>query len=436
MTDTIKLGTGTSSGNSPRRVLLSSFLGSTIEFYDFLLYASAASLVFGPVFFSNLNPVAATIASYATFATGYLARPLGGILFGHFGDRVGRKRMLVLSMYLMGISSTLIGVIPPSAWIGSWAAVLLVCLRLVQGIAVGGEWGGATLMALEHSDSKRRGFSASFTQAGAPAGVAVATLMLGLFAGLPEDQFLSWGWRIPFLFSAALLVLGLWVRLQISESPLFEAAMKAGGEKRRRTPLAEVLAAPKPLIFAVLSTVGNFILTTSISVYGVSYAAQHGSNSQTALFALSISNVVMIVMALLMGRLSDSLGRKPVMITGFVLLGLYMYPFFGWIGSGDSSLIVAAFVGANILQSLIYGPMAAYISEQFGTTSRYTGASLGYQGASLIGSGLTPLLLTSVYAATSENILSVLVITSVAAITSAVFLAWGDEPRDRNLQDL
>jgi MFS family permease len=251
---------------------------------------------------------------------------------------------------------------------------------------------------------------------------------------LPEDQFLSWGWRIPFLFSAALLVLGIWVRLQVTESPIFEAAVKADGKKKRRTPLAEVLSAPKALVFAVLSTVGNFILTTAISVYGVSYASQHGITSQTALFALSISNVVMIVMALLMGRLSDAVGRRPVMISGFVLLGLYMYPFFAWIGSGDSAKIIAAFVVANVLQSLIYGPMAAYISEQFRTTSRYTGASLGYQGASLIGSGLTPLLLTWVYAMTSENVLSVVVVTSIAAITSGVFIALNDEPRDRILQ--
>ena len=205
-----------------RRVLFSSFLGSTVEFYDFLLYGTAAALVFGDLFFSNLTPAVATIASFGTLAAGYLARPVGGILFGHFGDRIGRKSMLVMTMTLMGVASFLIGLLPTYATIGWVAPVLLVLLRLVQGIAVGGEWGGAALMALEHASEKRRGFAGSFANMGAPAGAVLSTVVLAIVTQLPEEDFLSWGWRIPFLLSAVLVAVGLYVRLKVTESPLFE----------------------------------------------------------------------------------------------------------------------------------------------------------------------------------------------------------------------
>src|SRR5690625_617189 len=201
-----------------RRVILSSYLGSSIEFYDFLLYASASALVFPTVFFNDLDPLAGTIASYGTFAAGYLARPLGGAIFGHFGDKLGRKKRLVLSMFIMGIASTLIGLVPCSATIGSWGAIILVGLRMCQGIAVGGEWGGAALMALEHSEKGRRGFAASFTNAGAPTGAALGTFVLGAFAAvLPQEDFMAWGWRIPFLMSFVLLIIGMIVRSRRSE---------------------------------------------------------------------------------------------------------------------------------------------------------------------------------------------------------------------------
>ena len=205
-----------------RRVLFSSFLGSAVEFYDFLLYGTAAALVFGQLFFANLTPVLATIASFATLAVGYLVRPLGGVIFGHFGDRIGRKSMLVLTMSIMGAASFAIGLLPTYATIGWVAPLLLILLRLVQGFAVGGEWGGAALMALEHSDEKHRGFSASFANMGAPAGAVLSTVVLAMVTLLPGDAFLSWGWRIPFLLSAVLVGIGLYVRLKVTESPLFE----------------------------------------------------------------------------------------------------------------------------------------------------------------------------------------------------------------------
>ena len=234
-----------------RRVLFSSYLGTTIEFYDFLLYGTAAAVVFPAVFFSGLDEFTAVLFSLGTFAAGYVARPLGGVIFGHYGDRIGRKKMLVVTMLVMGVASFLIGLVPSAAMIGGWAAVILVLLRVAQGIAVGGEWGGASLMALEHSGGEGRGLAASFVNAGAPSGAVLGSLMLGLFSLLPQEQFLSWGWRIPFLLSAVLLGLGLWVRSQVSESPVFQAAL-AKAEEQERTkeplPLLSVLRRPKALI--------------------------------------------------------------------------------------------------------------------------------------------------------------------------------------------
>ena len=226
-----------------RRVLFSSFLGSAVEFYDFLLYGTAAALVFGQLFFSDLTPVVATIASFGTLAVGYIVRPLGGVIFGHFGDRIGRKSMLVLTMTLMGAASFAIGLLPTYDTIGVLAPILLILLRLIQGFAVGGEWGGAALMALEHSDENKRGFSASFANMGAPAGAVLSTVVLAIVTLLPGDAFLSWGWRIPFLLTAVLVGIGLYVRLKVTESPLFEqeviTAVAVGEEApadRRRAP--------------------------------------------------------------------------------------------------------------------------------------------------------------------------------------------------------
>ncbi len=221
-----------------RTVIASSYLGSTIEYYDFLLYATAAAVVFPKVFFSGMDEWVGVVAAYGTFAAGYVARPLGGIIFGHFGDRLGRKNMLIVSMLVMGIASTLIGLVPGAAVAGAWGAVMLVFLRVCQGIAVGGEWGGAALMALEHSESGKRGFAASFVNAGAPTGAVLGTLVMGAFAALPNEQFLAWGWRVPFLLSFVLLGVGMFVRLKVSESPIFKAALEQEKAEAGQRPAA------------------------------------------------------------------------------------------------------------------------------------------------------------------------------------------------------
>lgn len=282
-----------------RRVVLSGYLGSAIEFYDFLLYGTAAALVFPKVFFAGLDEFTALVLSFGTFAAGYLARPLGGVLFGHYGDRIGRKKMLVVTMFVMGLASFLIGLIPGTATIGAAAVIILVLLRVAQGVAVGGEWGGAALMALEHAEHGKRGFTASFINAGAPSGALLGSLMLGLFALLPEDQFLSWGWRVPFLLSAALLALGLWVRSQVSESPVFQqvlaaAAADEAAHRAAPVPLWSVLRRPKALILTMLGAGAAFAFQVTMATFAQTYAVQTGTSRSAVLFGFSVASFLAV----------------------------------------------------------------------------------------------------------------------------------------------
>ncbi|MDQ0116890.1 MFS transporter [Pseudarthrobacter sp902506025] len=418
-----------------RTVILSSYLGSTIEFYDFLLYATAAAVAFPKVFFAGTDEWVGVVAAYATFAAGYVARPLGGVIFGHFGDKVGRKGMLIISMAMMGIASTLIGVIPGAGVIGPWGAVILVLLRVCQGIAVGGEWGGAALMALEHSDPKRRGFAASFVNAGAPTGAVLGTLVMGAFSALPQDAFLAWGWRVPFLLSFVLLIVGMFVRLRVSESPIFAEAVakeEAQGAKRM-IPLLDVLRRPKALIMIMFAGAAGFGLQVVLPTFSVTYAVSKGAPQQGVLYAFAGASAISIVFVLLGGRLSDRFGRRPVMIAGLALFIAYLFPMFGMLGSGNVGMVFVAFTVALILHSSLYGPLAAFVSEQFGTTSRYTGAAVGYQLATLIGAGFTPGIIAGLYKDSGQNILPVVVFLSVMALVSIVFIALTRESKNNDL---
>ncbi|MDN5818434.1 MAG: MHS family MFS transporter [Yaniella sp.] len=423
-----------------RRVILSSYLGSSIEFYDFLLYASASALVFPTVFFSDLDPLAGTIASYGTFAAGYLARPLGGAIFGHFGDKLGRKKMLVLSMFIMGIASTLIGLVPSAEMIGSWGAVILVMLRMFQGIAVGGEWGGAALMALEHSEKGRRGFAASFTNAGAPTGAALGTFVLGTFAAvLPQEEFLSWGWRVPFLLSFVLLVIGMIVRSKITESPIFLAALEKEKNEpvkaKKKLPIVEVLRRPKALILTMLAGASGFALQVLLSTFSVSYATEFGAERSSVLYAFAFASVASIFFVIYFAHISDRFGRRPVMLVGLALFVAFLQPFFAMMRSNNWALILLAFTIALALHAVIFGPLAAFISEQFGTGSRYTGASMGYQLATLIGAGLTPIILASLYAASGGTSVTTVIWYLVGlAIVSATAIILTRESKNLDLE--
>jgi len=443
-----------------RTVIASSYLGSTIEYYDFLLYATAAAVVFPKVFFSGMDDWVGVVAAYGTFAAGYVARPLGGIIFGHFGDKLGRKKMLIVSMLVMAVASTLIGLVPDASVAGPWGAVLLVILRVFQGIAVGGEWGGAALMALEHSESGKRGFAASFVNAGAPTGAVLGTLVMGAFSALPNGQFLSWGWRVPFLLSFVLLGVGMFVRLKVSESPIFKAAIeqekaeqekaeqeKAEQEKaeqagqagqaaagRREIPLLQVLRRPKTLIFTMLAGAAGFALQVVLATFSVTYAVSKGADRQGVLYAFAAASFVSIIFVVLGGRLSDRLGRRPVMIGGLLLFIAYLVPMFQLLSSNNIGLIFVAFAVGLMIHSTLFGPLAAFVSEQFGTTSRYTGASLGYQLATLLGAGFTPGIVAQIFKDSGQSTSSVVWYLAIMSAVSIVFILLTREPKNNDLE--
>lgn len=390
-----------------KTVLFSSFMGTAIEFYDFLLYGLAASLVFAPLYFANMSPALGIVASFATLAAGYLARPVGGLIFGHFGDRLGRKRMLVLTMLMMGGASFCIGLLPTQAMIGQWAPLLLILLRIIQGIAVGGEWGGAALMAMEHSTPERRGFSASFANMGGPAGAALATVVFTLSSLLPAEFFMSWGWRLPFLFSAVLVGVGLFVRLKVAESPVFlEAQRQAASSQRRRVhPLLEVLRKyPRAVMVACLGTIMAFAVQSLLATFAMPYAVAAGHSRSDVLWISLATQVIHVFTIPMFAALSDRIGRRKVMITGVVGMIVLIHPLWLMIGADNLVLLFLAFlIGNPLLQAMVYGPTAAFISEMFGAESRYTGASLAYQVSATLGGGLVPLAATALLAARGGN---------------------------------
>lgn len=419
-----------------RTVIASSYLGSTIEYYDFLLYATAAAVVFPKVFFSGMDDWVGVVAAYGTFAAGYVARPLGGVIFGHFGDKMGRKGMLIVSMLVMGVASTLIGLVPGASVAGPWGAVMLVILRVFQGIAVGGEWGGAALMALEHSESGRRGFAASFVNAGAPTGAVLGTFIMGAFSSLPNDQFLAWGWRVPFLLSFVLLGVGMFVRLKVSESPIFKAALEqeTREQEKREIPLLQVLRRPKTLIFTMLAGAAGFALQVVLATFAVTFAVSKGADRQGVLYAYAAASLVSIVFVVMGGRLSDKLGRRPVMVGGLVVFIAYLVPMFQLLSSNNIMLIFVAFGAGLMIHSMLFGPLAAFVSEQFGTTSRYTGASLGYQLATLLGAGFTPGIVAQIFKDSGQNTGSVVWYLAIMSVVSIVFILLTREPKNNDLQ--
>ncbi|NLT26184.1 MAG: MHS family MFS transporter [Microbacteriaceae bacterium] len=380
-----------------RRALISSFLGSTVEYYDFLLYAAAAGLVFPHLFFpAEMDPTLGTALSFVILLAGYLTRPIGGLLFGHFGDRFGRKNMLFITLMMMGVVSVAIGLLPTYSAIGIAAPLALVMLRVVQGLAVGGEWAGATLMAAEHVKEGRRGFAASIAVTGGPAGSVLSTLVLGLFAGLPTEQFLSWGWRVPFLLSAALVVIGLYLRLRVKESPDFARA-RAAGQVRTGIPLLRVLREyPLETLYGTLAVAGPLFLQALLVVWAVPFVVSTGAmERQAALMLLTLSSFFHVFAIPFFAWLSDKYGRKPVMLAGAVISIALVFPMFAMFQSGNGVLVALAFILGNpIMQASMYGPCGAFLAEKFGTDARYTGVSLTYQAGSVIGAGVAPLVAT------------------------------------------
>ena len=382
--------------NSVRRVVLASFIGTAIEWYDFFLYGTAAALVFNRLFFPTIDPHAGTMAAFATYAVGFFARPLGGILFGHFGDRLGRKSMLITTLMLMGVATSLIGVLPTYAQAGVLAPVLLVTLRFVQGLGVGGEWGGAVLMAVEHGTADRRGFRASWVQAGVPAGLLLATLMFHIFSSLPEKEFLFWGWRVPFLLGIVLMGIGLFIRLSVLESPIF-TAMQSERPRAPRLPILEVLVKyPRNVLLALGARFAENACFYIFTVFVLTYSTkQLALSKSTILNGVLLGSVVQLFFIPFFGALSDRVGRRPVYLGGAIFLALFAFPFFWLVDTRATAAVWTAVVVGLIGHSAMYGPQAAFFSELFGTHVRYSGASLGYQLASPLAGGLAPLIATA-----------------------------------------
>ena len=376
------------------RVVLASFIGTSIEWYDFFLYGTAAALVFNRLFFPTLDPLAGTMASLATYAVGFFARPLGGIVFGHYGDKLGRKTMLVTTLLMRGLSTFLIGTLPTYEQIGALAPVALVALRFVQGLGVGGEWGGAVLLAVEHGHRGRRGFYGSSAQAGVPAGLLLANAAFAAVAALPEEQLLDWGWRVPFLAGAVLLGLGLFIRLHILETPLFAQAQAEQATSSR--PLLDLLRNyPRNLLLAMgarfAENASFYVFTVFIYVYA---SEARGFARNTILAGVLLASALQLFSIPAFAALSDRLGRRPVYLAGALSLGLFAFPFFWLVDSGVPVLIWLALIVALTAVAAMYGPQAAFFSELFGTTVRYSGASLGSQLAAPFAGGLAPLIAT------------------------------------------
>ncbi|TLS46581.1 MHS family MFS transporter [Streptomyces montanus] len=400
-----------------RRVALSGLLGTAVEFYDFLVYGTVAALIFGELFFPGADPAVGTIAAFGTFAAGYLARPLGGILFGHFGDRLGRKSMLLLTMGLMGGASFLIGLLPTYDTIGVWAPVLLITLRVVQGIAIGGEWGGATLMVVEHAGERRRGLWSSFTQMGAPLGSLLSSAVVTFVVTLPKDQFAAWGWRVPFLLSVVLLGVGLFVRLKVAESPLFAEMKKERTEAR--LPVVEVLRRPRPVLLACCVGIGAFTAQSLLTSYMIAYATGIGYARPQVLSALTVSACVALVVLPCASALSDRIGRRPVVLAGALTSAALAFPVLALVDAKSPGLLILAVVlGHGVAQSTMYGPLGALLTEMFGTRVRYTGASLGYQGATLVGAGFSPMIAGSLVAGSGSGTPVALLVCGGSLITA------------------
>ncbi|MEU9156628.1 MFS transporter [Streptomyces sp. NPDC048417] len=424
------------------RIVAASLIGTTIEWYDFFLYGSAAALVFNKLFFPGSDPLVGTLLSFLTYAVGFAARPLGALVFGHYGDRLGRKRLLVLSLLLMGGATFAIGLLPTHATVGGAAPVLLTLLRLVQGFALGGEWGGAVLLVSEHGDARRRGFWASWPQTGAPAGQLLATGVLSLLtAVLSDDAFVSWGWRIPFLLSGVLVAVGLWVRLSVDESPVFREAL-ARSEARRsagtpeQPPLVSVLRHHWRDVLVAMGArmaenISYYVITAFILVYATTSA---DVSKQTALNSVLIGSAVHFAVIPAWGALSDRVGRRPVYLLGAVGIGLWMFPFFALVDTGRFGYLVLAVTVGLVLHGAMYAPQAAFFAEMFATRMRYSGASVGAQFASVAAGAPAPLIATALlsdYGSSTPIALYVI----AACLLTLVAVAAAKETRRRDLAD-
>jgi metabolite-proton symporter len=422
--------------SSLTRVIASSLIGTTIEWYDFFLYGSAAALVFNKLFFPSFDPLIGTLLAFATYAVGFVARPLGGIVFGHFGDRIGRKKLLMWSLVMMGLATVLIGLLPGYDRIGIWAPIGLIVLRVLQGFAVGGEWGGAVLMAAEHGDAKRRGYWASWPQAGVPLGLLLSAGILALMAGIqtPAD-FERWGWRVPFLLSAILVIVGWYIRNRVTESPMFEAEIEA--EAPPGTPAIDVFRErPRAVLLGAGLRVGENIVYYVITVFSLTYLVDVAAESRSlALDALLIGAAIQFVAIPLLATLSDRIGRRAVYAFGGFGSAIFVFLFFPMLASGSSGLIILAIVVALVLHASMYAPQAAFITELFPTRIRYSGVSIAYQLTAIFAGSLAPIIALWLYKDLHSSV-PVSIYVAIACAISGVSALLARETKGVELSEI
>ena len=407
-----------------RKAVIASTIGTTIEWYDFFLYGTAAGLVFGKLYFPNEDPLSATLLAFGTYFIGFIGRPIGAAIFGHYGDRIGRKATLIATLLCMGIATFLVAFVPTYASIGIWGAILLTILRALQGIGVGGEWGGSVLLAMEWSRTHgQRGLVASWPQFGVPAGLFLANVAVLVFSTWSGDQFMVWGWRIPFALSIILVGVGLWIRLGILETPVFQKLLD--DDKVEKAPILEVIKKqPREIILSALARMSEqapfYIFTAFIFAYAVNTLKM---NRDFILAAVMVAAVVSFVTIPLSGHISDRIGRRRMYLIGVVATGLFGFLYFGMVDTAVPSAVFIAIVLSLIPHDIQYGPQAALIAESFTPRLRYSGSSLGYQLASIIAGGPAPLIATWLFA-TYKTGYAIAIYIAACAVISAVAAAF------------
>ncbi|GAB3205097.1 MFS transporter [Marinactinospora thermotolerans] len=419
-----------------RKVAAASLIGTTIEYYDFSIYGAAAAIVLAHLFFPAGDPAAGTLAAFATFAAAFLARPIGVIVFGNLGDRLGRKPALVISLLMMGGATIAVGLLPTFGTVGLLAPILLVTCRILQGIGLGGEWGGAVLLASEHAPPNRRAVYAAVTQAGPPLGVLLANgVFAAVTASMSEEAFMAWGWRVPFLLSFVMIAIGMWIRSQVNESPLFTEAQERD-EGPERFPMGALLRGhAKRLVIGVGAALAGSALWYLMTVYSVSYGVSVGGVAQsTMLLVVSAAALVHLVLIVPMAHWAERVGRRLPMLIGAVALAVWAFPMFLFMGTGDPWLMVLGFGVGGVVHTLLYAPVSSYLAELFPTRVRYSGAGSAFVLASILGGGFAPMIASALIGG-GESPVRLALYALVLALLTFTALWFGPETKDTDMAE-